>query len=340
MGKYRHSKDELELLLSLIRSHLCDSPVDDCTAGRLHRLNETGWMSLLELAEMQTVSGLLYKAAEKFPGDVSVSEDVFMSLMTKVNRIVNRNVKLRNVESSVLGILSSVGCHPVIKKGSTCAARYPFPELRESGDIDIYLQPEEFQKGREAVEASCGGGSERPDSSVLITIYGCNVELHRMYYDLHAEVSCLPGVPGPEAEMVMLSSHILKHASGVGVGLRQVCDFALAYHGYQGDRNELKVLFRSIGLEKWHRLLLSFIQEYIDPSVEVDKVSPRPLFRIILRGGNFGHYATSRSGSLERRPAARKADTALRLLGRLPFALRYAKNEALASIKGLIKGNL
>ena len=102
----------------------------------------------------------------------------------------------------------------------------------------------------------------------------------------------------------------------------------------------MEALFRNLGMERWNRLLLSFIQKYLDPSANVRPVDPQPLLRIVFRGGNFGHYADGRQGSLTRSSLLRKADTARRILAQLPFALRYAPREAPALLRELAKGNL
>lgn len=305
-------------------------------------LDEAAWMDLIATACRQTVAGLLYKAAENFPESCGFSERALFTLMTEVNKIVNRNLKLSEVEKEVLGILRSDGLQPLVMKGSTCAARYPSPELRTGGDIDIYVPEVDFPGAVEALRAYGIESSPKPDSSVDFTLRGCEVELHRKYFDLHLPQSQLPPVGTPEAELLMLSSHILKHACGVGVGLRQIIDFSLAYKAYPGDYKDLHELFRRCGLKRWDALLLSFVKEYIDPSVEVPKaVDPGALFRIVARGGNFGHFQSKRIESIsDKSPLKRKFQTASLFLGRLPFSIRYAPREIFPLLAQLFRGNL
>ena len=305
-------------------------------------LDEAAWMDLIATACRQTVAGGLYKAAESFPESCGFSERVLFSLMTEVNKIVNRNLKLSEVEKEVLGILRSGGLQPLVMKGSTCAARYPSPELRTGGDIDIYVPEIDFPRAVEALRAYGIESSPKPDSSVDFTFRGCEVELHRKYFDLHLPQSQLPPVGTPEAELLMLSSHILKHACGVGVGLRQIIDFSLVYKAYLGDYQELHKLFDRCGLSRWDALLLSFVKDYIDPSVEVRKpVDSAPLFRIVESGGNFGHFQSKRIKSFsDKSPLKRKFQTASLFLGRLPFSIRYAPREIFPLLAQLFRGNL
>ena len=331
---------DLTLLMALLRTALWGGSLEDSTLEQLRALDGKGWDELMEAADQQTVTGLIYKAAEKLPEGFPLPEEHFWNLMQRVNLIVNRNHLLASVQKEILALLSAGGLHPLVMKGSTCAARYPVPELRVSGDIDLYLSSDDFSRAPELLHAAGLSFSERPDGSIEAGVRGCVVELHRRYYDLDVPVASLPSVPSPEAELVMLSAHILKHACGVGVGLRQICDFALAWRQYTGDREALEALFESIGLGKWNRLLLNFIHAYIDPSVTVLPLSPRPLLRIVQGGGNFGHYAGDRLSHLARPARTRKVDTALRLLSRLPFSLRFAPREAFATFRRLIHGNV
>lgn len=321
----------LELLLLLLRGEAPPQTLDEDT-----------WMNLIRAACHQTVAGLLYKAAENFPQGSSISERVLFTLMAEVNRIVNRNLKLGEVEKEVLDILRSGGLDPVVMKGSTCAARYPSPQLRTCGDIDLFVPKADFPRALELLKASGIECTPKPDTSVDCTLRGCEVELHRRYFDLHVRESLLPRVGTPEAELLMLSAHILKHACGVGVGLRQIMDFALAYKAYPGDYQQLHEMFRRCHLSRWDALLLSFVKDYIDPGAEVPShVDSSSLFRIVARGGNFGHFRESRLESIREKPAlGRKIDTLGRILSNLGFSLRYAPREIFSFLTELFRENL
>ena len=308
-------------MLSLVRSALWDCEPDKPV---LEALNYEQWMQVLAQAHRQTVTGLVYLALEKHP--VQVPENVVMELMKRVNSLVNKNIKMRATEGSVLGLFQQL--HPIVMKGSVCAARYPSPELRETGDIDIYFSPEEYHAALGLIPVHY---TSNPDEGVKFTLNGRVVEVHSRYYDLHT--SKVPEPDTPEGELVMLAAHIFKHAAGPGVGLRQICDFALAWRNHGGGN--MNQVFRDAGLGRWSRMLLSFVHDYLDPSVEAEYLNPKPLLQIVEKSGNFGHHSKSREKSLNGPVILRKADTALRILSRLPFALRYAPSEAIHRVKEL-----
>ena len=321
----------LELLLRILRGELPPPGLD-----------EESWMDLLRTAGRQTVTGLLYKAAEGFPEGFRLPDRVLFTLLAQVRRIVRRNQELAGVEKEVLELLSQGGVRATVMKGSSCAARYPAPELRTGGDIDLYIPETDFGKALEGLRGAGIDCASKPDASAAFLLRGCEVELHRKYFDLHVKEALLPPVGTPEAELLMLSAHILKHACGVGVGLRQIIDFAFAYKAYPGDYQQLHALFRRCGLSRWNALLLSFVKDYIDPSAEVpERVDSRPLFRIAGEGGNFGHFNLKRTETLfDKSLLRRKLDTAGRFFARLPFSVRYAPREIGPLVAQLLRGNL
>ena len=88
-----------------------------------------------------------------------------------------------------------------------------------------------------------------PDGSQTYEWHGIDVEHHSAIIDLRSPAAIrLSGeldetrefvptdiadglrVPSPALNALMLNSHILKHALGRGIGLRQMCDLAMAYH--------------------------------------------------------------------------------------------------------------
>ena len=124
-------------------------------------------------------------------------------------------------------------------------------------------------------------------------------------------------VPAPEVNLLLLSSHILKHAFGVGIGLRQFCDYAVARRYYEGRVNEeeMREIWKRAGLAKWQELLDAFF---------VKKTGV--LLDIVLKGGNFGVYSKDRENVSHVR-WVRKMQTFRSLAGNVRFAFRYAPKE-------------
>ena len=138
-------------------------------------------------------------------------------------------------------------------------------------------------------------------------------------------------IPAPEVNMLLLSTHILKHSLGVGIGLRQICDIAVACHTYclWLDMDEMDDIIRRLGLVRWNKLLRGLIE---------DKKS-NDLLHIILKGGNFGTFTEGRERAL-RNKASRKLHTFRSFCKNARFALRYAPGEWFWTMAQLIGGQL
>ena len=328
-------------LLLLIRLALRNTPAEAPESQELRSWDAAAWTEVLALARTQSVTGLVYHALTLVPpGEAPLlPDDLFFPLVARADGIERKNRRLAALANQLVGRLSAAGLHPQVLKGAATARYYPRPELREYGDIDLYLPPQE----REVLLAAFPGARQDPDGSFHFQEEVVDIDIHWNWLDLPYSVEGLPAFPSAEATLLMLSVHALKHAVGTGVGLRQLVDLAAACKALDYDPAALKTCFKRLRLARWNRLASSFLEQYLGVPNRMypgDKQSGEPLMKIVVEGGNFGHYHPSRTRALAQSPLRRKADTALRFLRRLPFSLRYAPRLAFSSFVSLAKGNL
>ena len=343
-------------LFALLRSGLAERPLTETEYPAVAALNAGDWGFLAQLAREQSVEGVVYRALTHLPETVQVPGDVVFSLMARAEGIKLRNRKKDAVSARLMAHFRADGLSPLIMKGSAVAAFYPVPTLRESGDLDFYFPDGQLARAQACLQtagtAADGSGNTTEtaaDGSVQTRVDGVEIDLHDRYFDLPDAAEKLPAPGTPEATLLMLSAHILKHAAGPGVGLRPLCDMAMACRSLAGryDPADLWELFRRTGILRWNLLLFSFLTEYLgldEAKVSAagywKRVNTSPLLRIILQGGHFGHYARSRRTALGKGGLRRKFDTFFRFLRRLPFSLRYAPRATFSTLHTLLKGNL
>ncbi|MBQ6299214.1 MAG: nucleotidyltransferase family protein [Bacteroidales bacterium] len=325
---------------ALLRSGLYERPLLQKEWPVVAALDEASWSSLLELARQQTVVGLIYRAVTHLPADFSLPGDTVLNLMAFAGGIERENRYKAELVDKMMDEFTSLGLHPVLMKGATVAAFYAYPELRNSGDIDLYFPPEDFRKA-----CNLPGCERTSDRSVHLRRDGEDIDLHDRYFDLHCAAEKLPAIGTPEATVLMLSAHILKHAIGTGIGIRQLCDIAMAWQACKekATPTQWQDLFRRTGTLRWNRLLFSFLEDYLDLTdspLADQRVSSAPLLDIVLEGGNFGHFAAGRKEALQSDTRRRKRHTFGRFLHRIPFSLHYAPRETFATILTLTCGNL
>lgn len=331
-------------LLILIRSALENRPLDGPDFHSLCQWDGTTWEHLLEQAQEQTVIGLVYHAVSLLPPETPVPEDIVFKLVAEGESIADNSRSLETKARALIRKLSSAGLHPHLLKGPETARFYPCPLLRGYGDIDLYLPKEETSTALATLQSEGFPVWKDPDRSFHFDFLGTDVDVHPRFYDLHGPSERLPDPSSAEGTLLMLSAHVLKHAMGTGIGLRQLCDVAAAFRALEGQYDPETYLrsCRLAGILRWTRLLHRFLAEYLgvpDRLFPDNHTSPVPLLKMVTEGGNFGHHARGRQEALERSPLRRKADTALRFLRHLPFSLLYAPGEVLPRIWELMREN-
>lgn len=325
----------LQALFALLQAGLWGR-FDEATASAFP-LSAGEWESVFTLARQQTVTGIAFRGLDFLPEEAAPPMGIMAKWMAHADRIEQSNCVMNETVARLYGHFASAGVEAVLQKGQGVAAMYPEPLLRECGDIDLYFP------GHDGVSDPLAGidGSVRerqPDDSWSYVVDGIIVEHHTDLLDIQSprakryvkrlieekgfeKVVTGDGVevlvPAPEVNLLLLSSHILKHAFGVGIGLRQFCDYAVARRYYEGRVNEeeMREIWRMTGLEKWQDLLEGFL---------VKKTGV--LLDIVLKGGNFGVYSKDRE-NVPRARWARKVQTFKALMGNIGFAFRYAPGE-------------
>lgn len=361
----------------------------DPMAEGFQRLGDEEWEEVFRMSGRQTVTGIVFDGICRLPDELQPCERLFAGWVVAVDRIEAGNRRMNAALKELAGLFAGNGLRPVLLKGQGVAELYPTPSHRECGDIDLY-----FPQGTIAEELIKSKGidvSRMPDGSLSYNWKGIEIEHHPRMADLHSprprkwlkeleeKTEFIPSdladglsVPPPDVDALILSSHILKHALGKGIGLRQMCDLAMEYHRMHLDERcgelgaELFGHYLFTGILDWNQLLHAFLVGVIGlPEEElpyIEKpVSYEPLMRIVEDGGNFGQHR-SRHGDTSASTAhrkhgergydrlvrqghqpdegqvRRKLGTAGMFVRRAGFSLRYAPGEAFWTVVSLVGG--
>lgn len=359
-------------MMALLRAGLWQHPVSPCTddvatgSAPLFPLSSDEWGVLYAMACEQAVVGVVWQGVSFLPQEQMPPRPVMMRWVAHIDAIERRNAVMDKALMSLLALYRENGIDPVLLKGHSAATLYPEPSLRQSGDIDLYFPDSLSRRAAERLvqDAGCTLVSGA-DGSTVFSWQGVTVEHHGELFDLQhprsvkivapivagIENLCVP-LPisndfavkalAPYPNLLLLNTHILKHALGRGVGLRQLCDIAVAFSASCGsvDGASMKGLYASLGLGRWCSLLHSFLVQWIGLSQDAlpwdgEPVDVAPLMRIVRRGGNFGQHSGS---GKERGALARKGETALSFLRNIGFCAGYAPGEAYYTFLQLLKG--
>lgn len=355
-------------LLAMLRAGLWNMEIDDTgcfplTAGE--------WGQLMLLARQQTVPGIVFRGIGLMPECFMPPVSELARWMVAVDDIENAGRNMNLAVISLFDEFSSVGIAPVLLKGQGVALFYEEPLFRESGDIDLYFCSEDERiRAEKLVSDRKIKIVGRPDGSSYYNFNGVIVEHHSGLLDFRNDSICrliirekgsgwietvriAEGgqavdvcVPCPELNIVMLNFHILKHAMGHGVGLRQLCDMARAYHSLSDriDRKLLSLVFKKAGIAGWNRLLHSSLVWNLGMDIGLldglgiaCSSADNKLMDIVWSGGNFGQH---RSGAMSGDYVFRKLSTFLALFGKMAFGLKYAPCEYAELVSSLVRGQL
>ena len=319
----------------------------------LFPLSDEEWEQLFHESCRQTVQGLLFRGFQQLPEELFPPESLVIRWLADIDRIEQNYYETQQATAATCKMLRSVGCEPLLLKGLAVGCLYDHPEERVYGDVDWYVS--NMETVVEKLHQKGVGTERHADRSHCFCYHDTVIELHDQLIDLptnsHREVlkNLIDDGPlshlsnsdpqisilNPIQTLVMLQTHILKHAATVGVGLRQLCDLARAYHMYhdQVDYSRLTDYYRRLGLMRWTKLTHTFLHVYLGvPSNELPaehNASEKDCLRFarrVLSWGNFGQSDTPSS----------KLHTAKQIARNLPFALNYSPRMIVRHICTLI----
>lgn len=351
---------------SLLRAGLWERDVEPLSP---FPLPDGLWDKIFLMARQQTVTGLIYRGITHLPEDMFPSPLRMARLVAGIDRIEKESRIMDNAASAIFQELSKNNISAVLQKGQGAAILYKHPELRECGDIDLYFRTEDDRIKAEKMMLDNGFIPKRmPDGSSYVKWKGIPVEFHTKLVDINSpkayryikkamtdsafeDVRLSNGkevtVPCPELSLLMFSSHIMKHFLGQSIGLRQICDMAMASHIYRNRYDRAKVLemMKKTGLERWNRLLFSFMSAYLGLPEESNIYDTNhgtdtgKLLGIVLSGGNFG-FSGVRKQYNSSKIWIRKIETVNLLLRNFCHSLSIVPEESVWILINLAKGQL
>lgn len=290
------------------------------------------WEWLYRLCGRQSLLGVAFYVIQKLssgkPETLGMPRQLYLKWYYQAEGIRSLNERHYACSSELTQKFAAEGCQTFILKGQANSLLYPDMFIRQTGDIDIWVEG-----GREHVLALLSRmnlleGAKVSNHDVLLSkeAFGEEVEVHfgfgvdrrspfankRMLAFLDAEshnATLVPEgfyAPSSKFALVMQLSHIYKHMLGLGVGMRQLVDyFMLLQASSSEERAEIASLLGAMNLRRFAGALMWVLSECLGLESECLLCAPdarrgRILLREIMRDGNFGKFADRRRGSVWR----------------------------------------
>lgn len=280
---------------------------------------DVDWNIVYELACQQALVGIVFDGIGHLPAPMCPPQKMVLKWYAEVVRIERANVAVDQALFSLLSLYKKEGIVPLLLKGQGIGRLYPCPSHRQPGDIDLFM-PDDYERSKTLLKEKGIALVAECEKHVEYIFQGVVVENHKYaacFYNpcrnrklqkwasrwmkedperwLGGEQDVC--VPPAGFNVVFLLIHMLLHFIPSGIGLRQVCDWALLLRTYHQeiDWNRLGLEIRELGLEHALQAFGYVAVHYLGlpaaclPGVDVGSCeSGEFLVRDILQGGNFG----------------------------------------------------
>lgn len=291
----------VDIYLEFLRYSLNDSVTLSKSIAKIN------WQNLLTFAKEQAIVGI-YARRILFSNDKlnecnwygnKPSEDDVMDWMGEVAKLRKRNHLLFEKSANLAKRFRSDGFKSSILKGQGNALHYPMPDIRTSGDIDIWVWPKETdgQSNREVIGSYVR--KSFPDAKMMylhidypiynnvpveVHVYPSilnnpfrNKKLQRYFnsqkepitnhivaYKIDKEEFSFPA-PTDSFNRIFELCHIMHHEFDEGIGLRQLIDYYYLLHrGFtEEERQQDCKMLSSFGMYRFASAVMYIMKEVL-----------------------------------------------------------------------------
>ena len=312
------------------------------------------WQQIYEMSVKQTVQGIVYDGINWLPKEQQPPRNILIRWTVTIDQLERMNRRQNALLNALPQLFGQTPAIPFqVLKGQGIAALYTNPLHRLCGDIDLYFGNEEqTEKANQRIE-SIGTPVKRAingESNYLLN--GVLIEHHAHLIDLHYNRKQIQEwerkrfqqggqIPDAVANHLLLSTHILKHLINEGIGLRQLCDAAMALVklAEKTDKQELEQLSRKWHIYRWNQLLYALLVKHIGMPKEYlpfpTNINPDRFMDEVWESGNLGHGDT-RFGNRPEKKWKSKWHTWKIVSNKLHLSAVYAPHETWHWLTGLI----
>ena len=284
----------------------------------------TDWEEVYRLATEQSVLGLILAGLEH--SDVKLPQMLLLQWIGEAQIIEQRNKEMNAFIAELIEELRKNDIYVLLVKGQVVAQCYEKPLWRCSGDVDLLLSNDNYQKAKSTLIpiADEVANENTTTKHQALVMNGFDVELHgKMPFKLSMRVEhgiddvledlFVRGnvkswdcngtqvfLPSPDNDVILVFTHFLHHFFIEGVGLRQICDWCRLLYTYRDTLNYelLESRIRKMGLMTEWKAFYNLASRYLgmpdlDSELTIhdsrfDKKADR-IMKLVLESGNFGH---------------------------------------------------
>ncbi len=290
---------------------------------------EIDWKAIIKLANIHAVLGIIIDSIQFLPEGLHPSGPTLAKMNKFALGLIQANTVLENTAARLVTFLKQHGVNGVLLKGQGVArSYYRIPQMRHSGDIDLYVGKTTYKKAVDLClqkvvknKNTCHETEQHFD----FWLGGVPIELHRLASRIYTpsrnklfqawtaeqlehsanQRTVTMGntdvnVPSYDFDAIFIFYHAWRHFIMGGIGLRQLCDWALIFHTHAGDIDTaaLEENIRRFGMTKGWKLFACIAVTHLGvPRDKMPLYDPaycrksEKILADILAGGSFGYYS-------------------------------------------------
>ena len=307
-----------EAFFALLRAGLWEQKV------RLSAFDSIDFERVYKLAQEQTVVGLVAAGLEHVV-DVKMPQKSLLAFAGYALQIEQKNRLMNAFIAEMMTQLQDAGINDLLVKGQGVAQCYERPLWRMCGDIDLLLDEDNYEKAKQLLlpladkvetelemrkhqglvikgwlvelHGSLRGGVLRRIDRGIDAIQS-DVFLNKRFRVWHNGTTDVL-LPAPTEDVLFVFAHLIQHFYGLGIGIRQICDWCRLIWVY---REEINVNILDSYLRRMHlvtewKVFAAFVVEFLGipdesmPLYSADRRWCRKAERLlvcIMKTGNMG----------------------------------------------------
>lgn len=238
-------------------------------------LTSQEWFTLFQLAHQQATIGVCYPVLSSISKEQLPPQSLNLQWAAQANFIQIRNKKMRQVIGELQSLFAEADVIPIVMKGLSFAINYPQPNLRMSGDIDLFI-PQRYKEVI-ALLQSKGYEVDYSEQHYALTFQGIRVELHhRVINSPFKEISSYNIINAYydgldfkafdiETQAVLLLTHAADHLVGPGISFRFLYDWAtfLLAHGDELNTDSFRKQIKHYHLTRFAEVFTTAASELL-----------------------------------------------------------------------------
>jgi hypothetical protein len=295
--------------------------------------DKVDWERVYQLAEEQSVVGLVLAGIEH--SYVKPPQDLLLQWIGEVQIIEQQNKAMNEFVASLIEKLRKNDVYAILVKGQGIAQSHEKPLWRATGDVDLLLSEENYQRAKKILIPLADDVEQEYKSfkHIGMTLNGeYVVELHGTMHSRlsnridrgvdEAQNDVFFGgsvrswqngntqvfLPRVDEDVIFVFTHILHHFYIEGIGLRQICDWCRLLWTYRDSLNYglLESRIRKMGLMSEWKAFAAFAVDYLGMPIDAMpfydsrfKVKGERILEFVLKSGNFGHNRKRSHGKIQ-----------------------------------------